>query len=396
MNDKQYMAKAIQLAKLASGHTSPNPLVGAVVVKDGCIIGEGWHHKAGTPHAEVHALTMAGSVAKGATLYVTLEPCAHYGKTPPCADLVVNSGISHVVIGSTDPNPLVAGKGISTIERAGITVTNGVLEEECLHLNEHFFTYIQKKRPFITLKSAMSLDGKIATKTGKSQWITNEFARRDGHVLRATHNAMLVGIGTILADDPSLNCRINKGEFYSTIIDSTLLEPIIDELPSVHQPDVIILDSQGRTPITAKVFKQQNRTVHIFVGPNCSTHRVEQLKQKAIVHKVPTQDGYLPLKSILSTLGALNYTSILVEGGAAVMSSFVEEQLFDKIITYIGNILIGGAEAISALTGSGISELQDAPQLEYKDVEIIGNNIKFEAYLIGREGYLCSQESLKK
>ncbi|MCF0156146.1 MAG: bifunctional diaminohydroxyphosphoribosylaminopyrimidine deaminase/5-amino-6-(5-phosphoribosylamino)uracil reductase RibD, partial [Veillonella sp.] len=207
MNDAQYMARAIELAKLGAGFAAPNPMVGAVVVKDGHIIGEGYHHQAGQAHAEVNALAMAGDQAQGATLYVTLEPCAHYGKTPPCANLVVEKGISHVVIGSVDPNPLVAGKGIAILEAAGITVETGLLEEECIAMNQDFFTYIQSKRPFVTLKSAMSLDGKIATRTGQSQWITSEGARADGHILRATHQAMLVGIGTILADDPSLNAR---------------------------------------------------------------------------------------------------------------------------------------------------------------------------------------------
>ena len=275
VDDVAYMKRAIALAKLATGHTSPNPLVGAVVVKDNTIIGEGYHHKAGTAHAEVHALNQAGDNAKGATLYVTLEPCSHYGKTPPCALRIIEAGIAKVVIGSTDPNPLVAGKGIEILKEAGIEVVVPVCSDECAELNEHFFTYIQTGKPFVTIKSAMSLDGKIATFTGQSQWITNESSRRDGHVLRATHDAMLVGIGTILADNPQLNCRLSDDELADAILDRNIL----DEPITVHQPDVIILDSLGRTPTTSRVFEVDTRKVHIFVSKGCPKERIQALEQ---------------------------------------------------------------------------------------------------------------------
>ena len=398
MNDELYMKRAIRLAKMATGHTSPNPLVGAVVVKDNTIVGEGYHHKAGEAHAEVHALDAAGEQAKGATLYVTLEPCAHYGKTPPCAKRVVESGITRVVIGSTDPNPLVAGKGIQILTDAGIEVTTDVCVDECIQLNEHFFTFIQTNKPFVTIKSAMSLDGKIATFTGQSQWITNESSRKDGHVLRASHDAMLVGIGTILSDNPLLNCRLTKDELYKSIINSN--DVSIDNTLEVHQPDIIILDSQGRTPTDAKVFTISNRKVIVYVAKGCpEQRRIDLTNAGAIVEELPTKsvrqgrttDVAIDIKKIdiqacLEHLGKLGYTSILVEGGSTIISSFIEALAFDKIVTYIGNLVIGGTNSISAVGGTGFPTLHDAPTLEFASSRVLDNNIRIESYRSGREG----------
>ena len=398
MNDELYMKRAISLAKMATGHTSPNPLVGAVVVKNNTIVGEGYHHKAGEAHAEVHALDAAGDNARGATLYVTLEPCAHYGKTPPCAKRVVESGIARVVIGSTDPNPLVAGKGIQILTDAGIEVTTDVCVDECIQLNEHFFTYIQTHKPFVTIKSAMSLDGKIATFTGQSQWITNESSRKDGHILRASHDAMLVGIGTILADDPLLNCRLTRDELYEAIINSN--DVSIDNTLEVHQPDIIILDSQGRTPTDAKVFTIPNRKVIIYVAKGCpEQRRIALANAGAIVEELPTKsvrqgrttDVAIDIKKIdiqacLEHLGEQEYTSVLVEGGSTIISSFVESLAFDKIVTYIGNLVIGGANSTSAVGGTGFATLHEAPTLEFASSRILDNNIRIESYRLGREG----------
>lgn len=397
MNDELYMKRAIRLAKMATGHTSPNPLVGAVVVKDNTIVGEGYHHKAGEAHAEVHALDVAGEQAKGATLYVTLEPCAHYGKTPPCAKRVVESGITRVVIGSTDPNPLVAGKGIQILEAAGISVTTGICADECINMNEHFFTFIQTHKPFVTLKSAMSLDGKIATFTGESQWITNESSRKDGHVLRASHDAMLVGIGTILSDDPLLNCRLTKAELYKSIID--MYDESLDNTLEVHQPDIIILDSQGRTPTDAKVFTIPNRKVIVYVAKGCpEQRRIDLTNAGAIVEELPTKsvrqgrttDVAIDIKKIdiqacLEHLGKQGYTSVLVEGGSTIISSFVELLAFDKIVTYIGNLVIGGTNSTSAVGGTGFPTLHDAPTLEFASSRVLDNNIRIESYRLGRE-----------
>ena len=396
VDDVAYMKRAIALAKLATGHTSPNPLVGAVVVKDNTIIGEGYHHKAGTAHAEVHALNQAGENAKGATLYVTLEPCSHYGKTPPCVLRIIEAGIAKVVIGSTDPNPLVAGKGIEILKEAGIEVVVPVCNDECAKLNEHFFTYIQTGQPFVTIKSAMSLDGKIATYTGQSQWITNESSRRDGHVLRATHDAMLVGIGTILADNPQLNCRLSDAELTDAISDRNILnEPI-----PVHQPDIIILDSLGRTPTTSRVFEVDTRKVHIFVSKGCPKERIQALEQVGafvtVVESVSTRKSKstdividikkLSIDDILTKLGDFGYTSVLVEGGSAIISSFVETMNFDKVVTYIGNTIIGGTEATTAVGGCGFESLESSPQLTFTKTTVLDNNIRIEAYRQGRRG----------
>lgn len=398
MNDELYMKRAICLAKMATGHTSPNPLVGAVVVKNNTIVGEGYHHKAGEAHAEVHALDAAGDNARGATLYVTLEPCAHYGKTPPCAKRVVESGIARVVIGSTDPNPLVAGKGIQILTEAGIEVTTDVCVDECIQLNEHFFTFIQTHKPFVTIKSAMSLDGKIATFTGQSQWITNESSRKDGHVLRATHDAMLVGIGTILADDPLLNCRLTRDELYQAVIDTN--DVSTENTLEVHQPDIVILDSQGRTPTDAKVFTIPNRKVIVYVAKGCpEQRRIALANAGAIVEELPTKsvrqgrttDVAIDIKKIdiqacLEHLGKQGYTSVLVEGGSTIISSFVESLAFDKIVTYIGNLVIGGTNSTSAVGGTGFATLHEAPTLEFASSRILDNNIRIESYRLGREG----------
>lgn len=398
MNDELYMKRAISLAKMATGHTSPNPLVGAVVVKNNTIVGEGYHHKAGEAHAEVHALDAAGDNARGATLYVTLEPCAHYGKTPPCAKRVVESGIARVVIGSTDPNPLVAGKGIQILTEAGIEVTTDVCVDECIQLNEHFFTFIQTHKPFVTIKSAMSLDGKIATFTGHSQWITNESSRKDGHILRASHDAMLVGIGTILADDPLLNCRLTRDELYEALINRH--DVSIDNTLEVHQPDIIILDSQGRTPTDAKVFTIPNRKIIIYVAKGCpEQRRIALANVGAIVEELPTKsvrqgrttDVAIDIKKIdiqacLEHLGEQEYTSVLVEGGSTIISSFVESLAFDKIVTYIGNLVIGGANSTAAVGGTGFATLHEAPTLEFASSRILDNNIRIESYRLGREG----------
>lgn len=391
--DKQYMMRALTLAKRATGFTHPNPMVGAVVVKNGEIIGEGYHQKAGEAHAEVHALKAAGENAKGATLYVTLEPCAHYGKTPPCAKHVIEAGIKRVVVGLIDPNLLVAGKGIQMIREAGIEVTTGILESECAKLVEGFLTFIKTGKPFVTLKSAMSLDGKIATRTGHSQWITNETARMDGHKLRALHDAILTSIGTVLSDNPSLNCRWQADDTNEHV---------------VHQPDVIVLDSMGRTPTNANIFKQANRKVYVFVSSACETSRIKALEdvgaQVVILSdttdttdNIETADALatkqsgsakvqLPIDAILTKLAELGFTSVLVEGGSQVIASFVEAKAFDKIVTYIGNTIIGGQAALGAIRGTGIDQLADGVDLTFESVEILDNNIRIETYLTGRSG----------
>lgn len=387
VKDEVYMKRAIELAKLASGHTSPNPLVGAVIVKDDCIVGEGFHHKAGTEHAEVHALDMADDNAKGATLYVTLEPCAHYGRTPPCALRVIESGVARVVIGSVDPNPKVSGKGIQLLRNAGIEVVMSTLERDCVRLNEPFFTMIQTGKPYVTLKMAMSLDGKIATKTGQSQWITSEGARKDGHRLRGIHDAMLVGIGTILADKPSLNCRLTATEWYDAIIDRTILSRDEYYMETIQQPHVIIMDSHGRTPLEGPWWIVPDRNVFICVSPQCDPQRIQALEHRgATVIIVPHDEGTLSIDAMLLSVSKYGINSILVEGGSHIISSFLDEQCFDGVVAYIGNQCIGSTQGLSVYGGKGISQLRDAVQLAYAKVDIIDGNVRIEGERVGRKG----------
>ena len=257
MNEEKFMREALRIAKNAEGRTSPNPMVGAVIVRDEKIIAEGWHRKAGTPHAEIHALNMAGDLAKDSTLYVTLEPCSHFGRTPPCANAIVNAGIKKVVIAMTDPNPKVAGRGIEILKNAGIEVEVGILEDQARRLNEVFIKWITTQKPFVTLKTAMSLDGKIAAATGQSQWITSEESRRKVHQLRDINDAIMVGIGTVLADNPSLTTRIDGGK----------------------NPIRIIVDSQLRTPINANVIVDGQAKTIIATTKNAPAEKFDALKK---------------------------------------------------------------------------------------------------------------------
>lgn len=366
MTHEEYMLEALALAKKAKGYTRPNPLVGAVVVKDNNIIGRGFHKKAGTPHAEVYALAEAGPEAEGATLYVTLEPCSHYGKTPPCAERVIASGIREVYVAMTDPNPLVCGKGIAMLQKAGITVHVGLLEEEARKLNEPFLAYITSGLPYIVLKWAMSLDGKLATYTGESQWITTKEAREYSHELRATYDAMLVGIGTVLADNPSLTCRLPEGHSF--------LEALETKEP--HQPDCIILDALGRTPSEATIFQCKHRQVHIMVSSACSRAERERLEHAgAFIHEVETDEAGLKLDQVLSLLGKLHYTSILVEGGSQVLASFVEQKLVNKIYAFMGPLVIGGKGALPAVGGKGFPTLKDSLHLSFDEMLLKGNTV---------------------
>lgn len=368
MEHTEYMREALRLAKMGVGHTSPNPMVGAVVVKDNTIIGRGYHHRAGGPHAEVFALNEAGEEAQGATLYVTLEPCSHYGKTPPCADKVIRSGIKEVYVGTVDPNPLVHGGGIEKLQAAGIKVTRSSLEAECRQLNEAFNYFITHTRPFVTAKSAMSLDGKIATYTGDSQWITAEESRAFGHRLRAENDAILVGITTILTDNPRLNCRV----------------PASDNEP--HQPHCVILDSLGQTPVNAHLFEEENRRVLIFVSPKCTEARRHALQNAgAEVVEVPASGEYLDIHAVMDELGKQKFLSVLIEGGGTVLASCIKARVVQKVWTFIGDYLIGGKNAVPALGGEGAELLSTASRVEFRSVELHDNNIYIESYIKERE-----------
>lgn len=357
MIDADYMRIALDLARSALGQTSPNPVVGAVVVKNHQMIGMGAHLKAGEPHAEVHALQMAGEKAKGATLYVTLEPCSHYGKTPPCSNLVISSGIKKVYVATTDPNPQVAGSGIERMRKAGIEVEVGLLQQEARRLNKVFFYNILTGLPYVTLKSATSLDGKTATVTGESKWITGEEAREDVHQLRHEHDAILVGVNTVLKDDPSLTTRLKGGG---------------------ENPIRVILDTHLRTPLTAKVIHDQQAPTWIVTGSSIPKEQ-KRLYEQAGVKLISMPNGPVETKELLSVLGAEGITSLFVEGGAEVNGSFLKDRAFQQIIVYIGSKLIGGRNAPTAIAGKGIEKIADAISIKIEEASMLGRDLKIVA-----------------
>ncbi len=361
MQDEMFMRKALELAGNALGRTSPNPLVGAVIVRDGCIVAAGWHRAAGTPHAEIHALNMAGELARGATLYVTLEPCAHYGRTGPCAKAVIEAGIRRVVIAMRDPNPLVAGKGILMLQEAGIDVTCGVLEEEARTLNEVFLKWIATGLPFVTLKTAMTLDGKIATITGESQWITNEVSRRRVHEWRDRTDGILVGINTVLKDNPSLTTR----------------------LPERHgkNPIRIILDSKGRTPPDARVVKDGQAKTIIAVAANVPKEKMEALRKAGAEMLVAGDGPQVDLHELLRQLGKREITSLFVEGGATVNFSFLQAGLVDKVHVFVAPKILGGREALTPVGGAGFAKLSEAVELAELKMESLAGDLLISGYV---------------
>lgn len=355
------MREALRIARNAEGRTSPNPLVGAVIVQQGRIVGQGWHRKAGTPHAEIHALHMAGDLARGAELYVTLEPCSHYGRTGPCAKAVVEAGIRRVVIGMKDPNPLVAGRGIAILEDAGIEVRCGVLEEEARQLNEVFLKWIMTKMPFVVLKTAMTLDGKIATCAGNSQWITNEASRLKTHELRDIYDGILVGIGTVLADDPSLTARLPNG--------------------MGHNPVRVVVDSQARTPLTAKLLTDHQAKTIIAVTEAADAGRVAALRQAGAEVLAVNDGAQVDLQRLMQLLGEQEISSVLVEGGGTVNFSLLHAGLVDKVYAFIAPKIVGGRTALSPVAGSGIAALEDAVQLENMQVGMLDGDVLLCGYI---------------
>ncbi|MCC2625682.1 MAG: ribD [Burkholderiales bacterium] len=352
-NKEYYMRLALDLARTGMGYTSPNPCVGSVIVKNGVVIGSGAHLRAGLAHAEVSALNMAGDNAAGATLYVTLEPCNHHGKTPPCTDDIIKSKIAKVIIATLDPNPLVCGKGVKALEDAGIMVEIGLLKKEADALNQIFFHYIVSKTPFVTLKCGMSLDAKLATKNHISKWITNSNSRLDAHYYRHTHDAILVGVNTILADNPSLTYR---GDLKST---KSLIR--------------IILDTNLKTPTDANVVTDKSNPTWIVVGSNVTKEQIAKYPNAKIIQM---KDKHIDLKQLMLTLGELQITSILVEGGYTILTSFLEQSLFNQIVVYIAPLLIGGKSAPGLFMGEGFATLNDALKLKYEHMQMIDDNLK--------------------
>ena len=352
------MRLALRLARRGRGLTSPNPMVGAVLVKAGKIIGRGWHHQAGCPHAEIEAIRDAqqqGHPARGATLYVTLEPCCTHGRTPPCTDAIIAAGIKKVIIGATDPNPRHAGRGFKILRRAGVMITHGVLADECAQLNEAFNHWIVHGTPLVTVKAAMTLDGKIATAAGDSKWITGEKARAHGMTLRAANDAILVGINTVLADDPSLTYRKRKAKSEKRKIEKKQLRRII-------------LDSQARTPLTAKVVSDEFAALTtIVVGKSAPMSRTRALARKANMLTAPTAQSAIDLSWLLKRLGSQGVTSLLVEGGGEVNASFLLGGLAQRIAFFYAPKILGGRNARKAVAGAGVLRLADA--LRLRDVQ---------------------------
>ena len=360
--DEFYMKRALSLAERGRGLTGTNPMVGAVLVKDGEIIGEGWHHGFGDDHAEVNCLKNAISSPAGATIYVNLEPCSHYGKTPPCVKTIMNAGIARVVIGTLDPNPRVAGRGVHILEQAGIEVVVGVLEEECSKLNRAFFSSILKRRPYITAKYATTIDGKIATSTGESQWITGEEARMDGHILRGQVDGIMVGTGTVLADDPKLSNRSGEGV----------------------QPTRIILDRRGIIESNANVYDGSQKT--IVYTSDMDEEKEEVLASRGvIVVRINSIDGKLPLQEVLADLYETKFIGhVLIEGGGRLHGSLIDEGLVDEFVLYLAPTIFGGGK--SAIEGEGIEALKDRKDFEIMNVERLGDDLCIRG--VAR----CSQE----
>ncbi len=356
-----YMKKALELAINGWGTTNPNPLVGAVIVKDGWIIGEGFHERPGEDHAEAAALKNATQDVRGATLYVNLEPCSHFGHTPPCANAIIQSGISNVVIGMKDPNPLVAGKGIKMLEQAGIQTTVGVLENESKRLNEIFIKYITHKRPFVTLKTAMSMDGKICTSTGQSKWITSEESRRYVHHLRNRAAAIMVGTNTLMRDNPSLTTRL-EGKSRNAVR--------------------IILDRTGRVPLDSNVFNKDSDTdIIVATSEYVDADRVRGLECLGTkVLKVPENNDVLSLSCLMDKLCELEIDSILLEGGGEIGFSALKEGIVDKVMIFIAPLIIGGREALTPIEGEGFSSIEQSVKLKNISTRTIGNDILVEGY----------------
>lgn len=352
---EDYMRYALSLAEKGRGRTSPNPVVGAVIVRDGVIIGEGWHKKCGENHAEINAFENAaarGNDVSGAEMYVTLEPCSHYGKTPPCAKAIIEKKIKNVYIGILDPNPLVAGRGVRMMEDAGILVEHGILEEECRRMNEIFLKYITTKRPFVVMKTAMTLDGKIAAYTGDSRWVSCEESRQIVQKMRNSLTGIMVGIGTVLTDNPQLTCRIPNG----------------------RDPVRIIADSSLRIPTEAKVLKDENCI--IAAADSCDREKIQQLGERVLI--VKERDGHLDLDDLMQQLGQRGIDSILLEGGGTLNEAALRAGIVDRIVTFIAPKMIGGSQAKTPVEGQGIEKMSQAVRLENIEITKIGEDLMIQ------------------
>ena len=356
------MRKAIALAKKGSSRVSPNPRVGCLLVKKGEIISGGYHHHFGGAHAEINALRGAGAKAKGSTMYVNLEPCCHYGKTPPCTEAIIEAGVEKVIVGMVDPNPLVNGKGLRRLRAGGVKTRLGILEEECRKLNEYYIKYIRRGLPFVVLKSAMSLDGKIATASGDSKWITSKASRKYVRTLRGRVDAILVGINTVLRDNPGLtSSRLGKG------------------------PVRVVLDSHLRIPLNARVLNSRAPTI-VVIQREADEERIKSLKARGVeVLRIPKWRKHpwrgLDLKYLMKKLAGKGITSVLIEGGGKVNASALEMGLVDKLLLFIAPKIVGGENSITPVEGEGVDRIGEAIKLKDIKVRRFGEDILFEGYV---------------
>lgn len=362
MTKEEYMRRAISLAKKGIGCTNPNPMVGAVIVKENRIIGEGYHKRCGQLHAERNAFASLTESAEGATLYVTLEPCCHYGKTPPCTEAIVENKIARVVIGSRDPNPLVSGKGAKYLREHGIEVVEDFLREECDRINQVFFHYISTKTPYVVLKYAMTADGKIATKTGDSKWITGQASREKVQYMRHKYMGIMAGIGTVLADDPMLNVRID----------------------GLKSPVRIICDSKLRIPIESQIVKTACQYRTIVACTQADKEKKKILEQNNVqVEVLPeSKEKNIDMKSLMVRLGELGIDSVLVEGGGTINDSLLRAGLINRVEVFVAPKLFGGKLAKSPMEGIGIEKVADAPLFVLEDIERIEDDVCL-SYVLG-------------
>ena len=362
---EEYMRRALELARKGEGHTSPNPMVGCVVVKDGRIISEGYHEKYGEFHAERNALTRCTEDTAGADLYVTLEPCCHQGKTPPCTDIIIEKKIARVFVGSMDSNPLVAGKGVQILRDHGIYVETGILDAECRKLNEVFYHYIATKTPFVVMKYAMTLDGKIACATGDSKWVTGEIARTQVHRMRGRYRGIMVGIGTVLADDPMLNCRVEGGVDPVRIICNSNLH-----IPTESQIVKTALDIETIVACSQEALESERKQ-----------EKIRRLKEAGI-QIIGTEGAHgVNLVELMKKLGGQNIDSILLEGGGTLNASALEDGIVNKVYAYIAGKLIGGMDARSPVEGMGIDRMADAITLQNVEIEKLGDDFCIVGYV---------------
>jgi diaminohydroxyphosphoribosylaminopyrimidine deaminase/5-amino-6-(5-phosphoribosylamino)uracil reductase len=374
--DERMMAEAISLGRKRKGRTGANPAVGCVVARGDAVLGRGYHEREGAAHAEVVALREAGPRARGATMYVTLEPCAAAGRTPPCAPAVGRAGIARIVIGTLDPNPRTAGKGAATLRRAGVRVDVGVRERECRHLAEYFAKFLATATPWVTAKYAMSLDGKIATRTGDAEWVSGEAARRYAHSLRWEHAAVAVGAGTLEADDPRLTVRLRGCD-------------------RAEGPTRVIVSSEARVPAAARLFEDaEGPPIWVVCTPRASSRNIARLTRRGaeIIICEEDEEGKVAPASLLAKLGERKVTSLLVEGGSALLGNFFDRELVDRVVAVMAAKVVGGRRAVTAVGGEGVARVADARELREVRRRSIGGDVVLEGCLTDVDDFFRNVE----